>query len=60
MREMESSGVNATQAGRVGTPSQDTAVNGSTHDLQGVGLDNEDEKERTIAKAALSLAELGA
>ena len=61
MREMAAGGTNISQDGQPGTPSQDMVISPSTHDMmQGVGADNEDEKERTIAKAALSIAELGA
>jgi conserved oligomeric Golgi complex subunit 5 len=45
MEEMESGGLNA-------SPSTDSRQ-------VGAGEDNEDEKERTIAKAALSIAEIG-
>jgi hypothetical protein len=58
MREMDAGGPK-NQIGRTGTPSQDPIVKTWTHDsFQGLGTDNEDEKERTIAKAALSIAEL--
>ena len=58
MRDMDGGGA-ANQIGRTGTPIQDLTIKTPTHDsFQGLGTDHEDEKERTIAKAALSIAEL--
>jgi hypothetical protein len=45
---------------RSDTPLQNASASGSTRDaMQSTVGEHEDEKERTIAKAALSIAELG-